>query len=95
MSPGVSTNCSLFAPCLDPALPWDGSIAGTPGAFTATINLCLDFFLGTFSGPTTGEWRSASGSTPPQIEFDSAPIGDSGATLDGIFNISRTTLSVS
>jgi hypothetical protein len=93
--PGTSANCDLVEPCLDPELPWDGSVGGSTGAFTATINFCVDTPLGTFSGPTTGDLRNASGSTPPQIEFNSAAIGSSGATLDGIYDLSPATLSVS
>jgi hypothetical protein len=92
---GTSANCDLVEPCLDPELPWDGSVGGSTGAFTATINFCVDTPLGTFSGPTTGELRNASGTTPPQIEFTNAAIGTSGATLTGIYNLSPTTLSVS
>jgi hypothetical protein len=95
VSMGTSANCLLVEPCLDPPLPWGGSVGGSTGAFTATIDFCVDTPLGTFSGPTTGELRNASGGNPPQIEFHTAPIGSSGATLDGVYNLSPTTLSVS
>jgi hypothetical protein len=92
---GTSANCNLVEPCLDPTLPWDGTVGGTTGAFTATINFCVDTPLGTYSGPTTGVLRNASGATPPQIEFNNAAIGMSGATLDGVYDLSPSTLSVS
>jgi hypothetical protein len=92
---GATALCDLVEPCLDPELPWNGSVGGSTGAFTATIDFCVDTPLGTYSGPTTGVLRNASGGTPPQIEFDNAAIGSSGATLDGIYNLSPTTLSVS
>jgi hypothetical protein len=93
--PGTDANCDLVEPCLDPELPWDGSVGGGSGAFTATIVFCVDTPLGTFSGPTTGELRNASGSTPPQIEFDNAAIGSTTATLDGVYDLDPATLSVS
>jgi hypothetical protein len=100
--PGVSSNCDLWEPCLvDPwppsagtPLPWAGSVEGTMGALVATIGFCIDTPLGTFAGPITGDWRNPSPSNPPQIEFDNAPIGSSGATFDVVFNISPATLSV-
>jgi hypothetical protein len=98
VSAGASANCALVEPCLDPPLPWSGSVGGT-GPFTAKIDFCVDTPLGTFSGETIGELRNADDTTtpptPPQIEFHNAPIGSSGATLDGIYNLSPTTLSVS
>jgi len=92
---GTSANCDLVEPCLDPPMPWDGFVGGSTGAYTATIDFCVDTPLGTFQGPTTGELRNAAGGVPPQIEFTNAAIGSSGATLTGVYDLDPATLSVS
>lgn len=88
-------NCDLVEPCLEPALPWTGSIGGSAaGGFTATVNFCVDTPLGTYGGPTQGALLNASGSTPPRIVFTNAAVGSSGATLSGTYDLSPSTLAV-